>query len=528
MPGSAPGPASQASFRDGRLVYVDPVLDPADFAGLPASSPGAAMLAGPAWAAAHPVPPAPTAPVIPLPVPPGTTGRLVRLPGGRMGVTPANLQRAMGPAEVAPPVNFDPPPGTNVIQDMPDGTLVVTPLPAGFNGDDAGQINTALLQSVSNTPVGIVASPTNRGGKVILGPGVFQAKSGIVANAVAPQYLEGAGLGATYIAFTGTGDAIRMFDNYIPTGGALSIRSWGGGVSKLTVDVSGAGLNAVGLHIGDMKGSYFSQVQVQHANSGTGVGVWVDNTLFWTEDVIGEFHILDCNQAVVFDMNSSYSGAPSGSGSVNIDNNVWTFNIGGQGTGQSGILVTGGAFIYHSRIYLHGGMRSSSVAHTNWCALRVGNNFGANDGSAIFHCELIFQMESDGAGANTPQTIIQAHAGNNINGCWGYMNFMSGYAAGSTPAQFIFMGPIHGDSTLTAPSMSGIPAAGAGAGPQQTNNGPATNVVVSGGTGVNISIDGTSTGLATGIFLIESGHTFGLGNYTVAPAVTYLSAIPGT
>ena len=44
-----------------------------------------------------------------------------------------------------------------------------------------------------------------------------------------------------------------------------------------------------------------------------------------------------------------------------------------------------------------------------------------------------------------------------------------------------------------------------------------TWVVVSGGTGVTVSIGGTSTGLASGPFRVPSGKRINLGAYTVAP-----------
>ena len=44
-------------------------------------------------------------------------------------------------------------------------------------------------------------------------------------------------------------------------------------------------------------------------------------------------------------------------------------------------------------------------------------------------------------------------------------------------------------------------------------------IAVTGGTGVTVSIDGTSTGLTSGTFLVPSGKTFNLGAYTAAPTL---------
>jgi hypothetical protein len=44
-------------------------------------------------------------------------------------------------------------------------------------------------------------------------------------------------------------------------------------------------------------------------------------------------------------------------------------------------------------------------------------------------------------------------------------------------------------------------------------------IFVTGGTGVEVRIDGQDTGLAAGSFLVPSGKTFNLGPYTAAPTL---------
>jgi hypothetical protein len=71
---------------------------------------------------------------------------------------------------------------------------------------------------------------------------------------------------------------------------------------------------------------------------------------------------------------------------------------------------------------------------------------------------------------------------------------------------------------LAAPA---VPAAGNSV----TNTQPfAVSVYVSGGTGVNVTLDGTPTGLATGSFHVAPGITIGLGSYSAAPSWVWVIA----
>lgn len=264
MAGDQPGPAPQVIMAGGRAVAADPVTDLAAFS-VPPDSPGGRMLEGPRAQAFTPRLAAAVRPVVQLPPPPGTPGRLVKLPGGRMGVSQFSLP-AMAQHTARAPVtgpNLDPPLGAQVIQSMPDGTIVVSPLPPGYQGaDDAGVINTALLQCASNRvgPDGISVT----GGRVKLSPGIFNCKSTVSADYVAPIYLQGAGTGATVLSFSGTGDAVSMSNPYKPAGGSTTVKVWGGGISDLTIDGTNAGPGSAGLHTGDMKFGRVLNVQIQN------------------------------------------------------------------------------------------------------------------------------------------------------------------------------------------------------------------------------------------------------------------------
>jgi hypothetical protein len=230
---------SQPAIRGGRIVAVDPVTDRAAFTP-PPGAPGAGQLAGPRTLADHPRPPVPTAPLIKMPPPPGTVGRIKRLPSGRMYVTPSNLGQPAAVLAVTPPsINTDPPPGAGqLVQQMTDGGYVVFPLAyLGYgitsNAGDEGQINYALLQSLpQGAPVrlapypfltqGPVALPSSALGASVLegtcpvvGEAAGVAGAGIFGAVIRPQPTwTGGGLpntGAVYLAPTVPNGGTKMF-----------------------------------------------------------------------------------------------------------------------------------------------------------------------------------------------------------------------------------------------------------------------------------------------------------------------------
>lgn len=252
--------SAQPALAGGRIVYVDPVADPAAYSP-PPDSPGAAMLAGPRTLLAHPRPPVSIAPVIPLPVPPGTVGRLVRLPNGQMGMTPSNLEPVA--SQVPPVPNLDPPPGTTVIQGQPDGSYVVSPLPVSFGGDDAGQINAAALQAYSqgaDTNTG-----QNPGARIVFGYGYFNCKSGIVIPATVSAQGQGAG-SRLMLNFTGTGVYHHRTNGYGAQFGSPAQQQCGY-LRDFVIDGTGSGPGTILLDVGDGIGIDVRGVQLINADS---------------------------------------------------------------------------------------------------------------------------------------------------------------------------------------------------------------------------------------------------------------------
>ena len=73
-----------------------------------------------------------------------------------------------------------------------------------------------------------------------------------------------------------------------------------------------------------------------------------------------------------------------------------------------------------------------------------------------------------------------------------------------------------GIANISSPAVTtpGVPAAST---PVTNNTGYDVMVYVTGGAGVNVSVNGTATGLASGGFYVNADGTISLGAYTTAP-----------
>lgn len=487
----------------------------------------------PAWALPdHPGPPVRAAPVLELeraqelarvpPAPPlgsdwdwerfmGTAlmpGVPVTLPGGRVA-----MPRAGGGVTVlgAPP-KIDPPPGVAVIQGQPDGTLVVSPLPPGLGGDDAGQINAALLQCASDRT--LPDGHTINGGTVRLAANsIFQVKSTISCPYVAPIRLDGAGPGSTVLAFSGTGDCVSMYNNYVPAGGAASITVWGGGVGGMTIDGTNAGAGSAGLHCGDMKYGSFTRLNIQYFQGAGSIGLWIDNRKFWTENCDFECFLLYNTTGCQIDV----TGA-GGTATAAHDNCRYRLRVAGPPLGNA-VVITNGANIYHCELFIMGGIRSAVSGTQNYFLTVTGSS--SVGPSIANNCKIIMFCESDGGNPVTPGMILTGAAANQISGS-GHLSYQTGSGTPSSIAGvFQFNGTIHNDTALTTPFPVGAPPLGT----PKTNTGPAALMCVSGGTVTAIKVNGVTTGQLAGSFYVAAGATYEIDG-SVAPTVTWITAVP--
>jgi|SRR5215469_734176 len=375
------------------------------------------------------------------------------------------------------------------------GIVYQTPL-AKYNlvGDDAALTNSAFAYLFGKYGAGTVKR----------GPFTFTDKTTINVPYVAPMYFEGSGPDATLNNWVGTGDWLRMYNNYVPSGGSSSILVWGGGCSNMsTFGLSNGTQN--GIHTGDMKRARFTNLNLHHFSGG--IAMWVDNTLFWTEDCIFDYHSQDTGVALQLDVHGGTNAH---------DNCIYHVNMGQIGANnQNGVNFINGANLYHTVWYLHGGIRSSSTPTTSTLL-----NFFPSSGTSIAHSFFIIQMESDGGAANKP-TTMNLPAGCSINGGFMYADFMNSYNSATIGGQFQVSGHINGDNTMAnhVPASPGITL-----GTPFTN--PQNDAVfcLTGGTVTAVLVNGVTTGQTSGPFIVTAGSTIQI-NGSVLPTINVYSMI---
>ena len=334
--------------------------------------------------------------------------------------------------------------------DMNAHTDALIAMGAGLNVLNAafagGADPTGAADSAAAIQAALNAVPAG-GGAICLPPGTYKLAS-TVTNAVTPTRIQGSGRWATTVNFTGTGDAIRMYN---PSGSGTGV---GGGVRDLAIDGTSAGAGSTGLHIGD--GSNYDLDCVVQNFSGTGsIGFHFDNTVWWAEKIHGNVYASNCTQGVVFDV----TGATTSTFSFGYcDLHVW-INA-GVNAGQDGVVLQNGARIYNGSLTIQGNWVGSSSALSNYVLRLTGTvpaghpNAGA--GSQIIRSRLDIMAETT-TGANTPGTIFTNVAGTNvILGCYGVINFGGGtgsftatnHPANSNQATFWYNGIVNGDNNL--------------------------------------------------------------------------------
>lgn len=487
---------AQPALLGGRVVMLDPVADRDGFTA-PAGSPAWQQLAGPRALADHPPAVLDLAPVIPLPVPPGTLGRLVRLPGGRMGMTPSNLIPLAAPPP-GPPINIDPPPGQAVIQGQPDGTQVVLPLPLSFAADDAGQINAALLQ---NPNVRLVAN------------GVYNIQSTISV----PWNGSLTGDGTPVLNYSGNGSCVFKQDPLTVQPPDTARRQPTGTIAGFTIDGTNAGANAILLDTRDLHFGLTLGVNLRNATGASAVAWQCANQNLAMNGVFGFVTIANCQTAVLFNSLGAQNA---------IEHLHMTLEI-AIGAGQSGIVLANSVGIQGSLLRIS----VASVSSTSGPGLTMGA------GTAFQTCVFDYKHEMNPA-PGTAQSVLFQAASAKFTNCSGIMFFgsnllpASGIAVPNTNRQFAFHGPVIGDSVLTSAMSAPLgadytgvtvqtPAVAASGTAVTNNNGVACWVTLSGGTlTAATQIAGPGPGAVgdtnTRTYLVPGGSTITL-TYSAAP-----------
>jgi hypothetical protein len=177
----------------------------------------------------------------------------------------------------------------------------------------------------------------------------------------------------------------------------------------------------------------------------------LDNNYYWTEQLFGRIYAQRCASHVVFDWTSGTATTSSGS-FERCDLDIYINQDGG---GFDGVVFRNGAFITNGSLKIRGNFGYSASAVTS-AALRLTGSGSANgypSASGIVASMLDIGVEcATKTGNYVPQTIVFGASNNQINGCYGALNFGAAgttFAASNNNKNIInFVGQSTGDSTL--------------------------------------------------------------------------------
>jgi hypothetical protein len=381
-------------------------------------------------------------------------------------------------------------------------SAVVNVMAYGAKGNGTTDDTTAIQNAVNAVSGGVVFVP----------PGTYPISKTITVPW--NNTLIGSGVG-TVLKFTATGDCLRMSNPTTPSQNYATQEDLSGGVRDLMIDGASAGTTAPssGLHIGDGLGYWLSHLFIRNFTAAGSVGLHLDNSVSWTEK-LRAYGIMLSNNATCCLIEQS-----TGTSSFeycHLDAHCYL------ASGQSAVVVQGGAQ-WDGAMTLAGNVQDGATAYLTITGSSSGGAF-----SKIYDAQFWLRAETGGTITSPPQTINFGSASNVIQNCYGYMEFSGTWtASNAVPANLgNFRGIINGDTALQAAQGQGsvgtpaLPATGVA----YTNTFLANAAAyVSGGTVTSIVVNGVTTGLTSGTFLLPPGATITL-NYTVAPSWKWVRA----
>jgi hypothetical protein len=437
------------------------------------------------------------------------------IPGGGTGQTTA-------PAAFAA---LAPTGGTASGQLMLNSSLVSAWVPAVVNAQAYGAKgngtadDTAAIQSAVSAVTG--------GGMIFLPAGTYKVTSTITVPW--NNILVGSGPG-TVVSFTGSGDVFRM-QNANPTKGVYSTQqNQSGGFRDLLIDGNGTAGALAGIHIGDGLGYELSNIFIRNFTGTNGVGLHVDNNIWWTEKMRGR-HIVTSNCTTHVLMEKTGTGTDSLAYSE-YDIHMYIASATNL-PAQTGLVIQGGVNPYANRFWLTGNVEPGASSTTIPTFMSITGTDGATSPSASkIQDSLIFiRAETSATTSYNPETINfgltppSPPPWNIITNCFGEMIFAGptngGWVTSNAVAGnlFSFRGIIS-EETTTNPQVSAlqvaqgtesVPTAPPLSSGKTFTNTNTTNVqvIISGGTvqSIELTQDGSlvTTGLTSGTFFLPPG-----------------------
>jgi hypothetical protein len=379
----------------------------------------------------------------------------------------------------------------------------------GANGK--GTDDTSAIQNALN------AVP---GGIVFLPPGSYVVKNTLTVPW--NKILAGSGPG-TQLLFSGTGDAIRMYNPTQASGDFATQADQSGGIRDLMIDGSAATGSATGIHIGDGLGYELANVFIRNFTGSGSIGLHVDNHIWWTEKMRAH-HVQtsNCTNHVVFDQTG---------GTDSLAYSEYDIHMYIEG-GQTGLTLQNGVNPYANRIWLTANVQSKSGVNTTFMSITGMDT--SNGNYSKIQDSLIFIRAETAAKSDNPKTINFGAGSNVITNCFGEMSFQGvtggqWAASNAVAGNLTFRGIIdevtapgpglqtaQGTESVTTPL---VPASGS---PQANTSTANIQVIVSGGNISSIELmqgnygNFVTTGLTGGTFFLPPGGQIIL-RYTGTP-----------
>jgi len=339
-------------------------------------------------------------------------------------------------------VNFALPPDNRTVGsgnpplDMNDVVDALTAIGTPFNvlnsAYSGGADPTGGTDSTSAFQGAITAAA---GAPVYVPPGTYTIAGNLTAT-VMPFYMYGSGRRITVINQTGSGDMLRVYR----AGSYLGYPS--GEITGITINGSSAAAGACGLHLGDVF-QFRLDVEVTHYSGAGSIGVHLDNTRYWTEQLHGQIFAQFCTTGVMFDNSANITGSATGSfDRANLDIYI------DQGGFGDGVTLANGAFITDGHLGIWGNFVTATTQYA--CLRLTGSDAGGF--SSLATVDLQIGVELDDTVHLAPYTIFFGSTSNTIYACTGRVafGFEPWTASNAHSNSFRFQGIILGDFNLTS------------------------------------------------------------------------------
>ncbi len=261
---------------------------------------------------------------------------------------------------------------------------------SGLNpsGDTTGVSDAAIISNA------ITALPST-GGTIVMNPGNWYLQPGALVIAMgATRPVQILGYGAFINAVSGgSGAVIRFY------GTASSSAANRAAITGLIIDGTNASAGTYGIHTGDLTGLKMDVIIQNFSGSGS-IGLFLDNTVSWTEESSIRAWLINCTSHAVIQASAGYNSF----GYSDFDFTIFQNN-----PNANGVSILNGAAVYHSSLRIRGDFATSTSAVTA-AVLYIGgvNSSGGpsnGDTSLLMGNRVEIQVECNGSGAYTPYTI---------------------------------------------------------------------------------------------------------------------------